>query len=132
MQEKNIMYEPTDYIKTCPGCDTEYEANRLNQTFCTPKCKNRYHNNIQRAERMRRAEIQKITKDANRILWKNREVLKERVGRKVKLEEVEKIGFKRNYITQFRSDGEDGNQLFCYDYGYEFIDNQTIKIIENE
>lgn len=124
------MYEPNDYIKTCPGCETEYEANRLNQTFCTPKCKNRYHNNIQRVERIRKIEIQKITKDTNLILWQNRALLKERFGEKVQLQDLESLGFKRNHITTFGNNEDGDNQLFCYDYGYEFIDAETIKIIK--
>lgn len=126
------MYEPNDYTKTCPGCDTEYEANRLNQTFCTPKCKNRYHNNIQRAERMRRAEIQKTTKDTNRILWKNRELLRELAGQEIDMKDMEQHGFTFNFVTQFRLDNNNMNILFCYDYKYIFTDYETIIILEND
>lgn len=120
------------YTKECPGCGETYEANRLNQTFCTVRCKNRYHNNQQRASRMEAKLRSSITERDNKILWVNREVLRS-------FEEMETIdraslteaGFKFGYITRFQqSDPDVMPMFFIYDYGYKFIDSKTIKIFK--
>ena len=35
------------YTKECPFCGDEYEAGRIDQVFCSTKCRNGYNNAIQ-------------------------------------------------------------------------------------
>lgn len=121
------MYH-SEYIKTCPECQQEYEARRLNQKFCSMKCKARYNNRKARKVVSAHAEVVGAT---NEILWRNRELLRFNVDKEISFSEMERVGFKRSYITRFNVKKKGKNQFFCYDYGYQFINEDTIKIFKS-
>ena len=117
-----------DYQRECPGCGSEFTANRLNQKFCDSRCKARYHNHISRETILRKKAIEVVTQDVNMVLWRNRELLKANIGKQVSFQEMKKRGFKSNYITRFEEVGKNANRFYCYDTAYEFVDPETIKI----
>ena len=117
-----------DYQKECPGCGETYQAKRLNQSFCTSTCKNRYHNGRSRQKKIVTQERQRITRQHDKILWTNRKLLKANVGETVALIDLENLGFKTNFITHFKNVGEQTTRFFCYDIAYEFLDTKTLKI----
>lgn len=117
-----------DYQRECLGCGTEFTANRLNQKFCTSRCKARYHNHNNRETILRKKAVEAVTGNVNMVLWQNRELLKANNGNLVDFNEMKKIGFKSNYITRFEEAGQNRNRFYCYDMAYEFIDTETIKI----
>jgi hypothetical protein len=117
-----------NYQKECPGCGETYEARRLNQSFCTPKCKNRYHNNNSRKARLENQSRKSITANHDAVLWSNRQLLKANTGKKVNLEELKNLGFQTNFITYFKAIDNEKNRFFCYDMSYEFVDSKTLKI----
>jgi len=117
-----------EYQKECPGCGETYEAKRLNQSFCTPKCKNRYHNNNSRKARLKNQSRKSITANHDAVLWNNRQLLKTNAGKKVSLEGFKNLGFQTNFITYFKQISSVKNRFFCYDTSYEFLDEETIQI----
>lgn len=116
--------------KDCPECEEPFEG-RLNQIYCSISCKSRFHNRKARKKRKVNPIIEKITKEKNAILWRNRLILKKYVEQEVLISDLEKFRFKRNYVTDFLA-MKNGNNVFnVYDYGYYFIDSKTIKIFKN-
>ena len=108
----------SEYLKTCPSCGEEYEANRTNQVYCTKVCKSRYHNGFARLER-NKSEIRKaVTGKLDSILWKNREILKKYKGTEQLISDLEEEGFSQNYITYFDLDEKERNRLSVYDQRY--------------
>lgn len=123
----NKMNNSTE-IKTCPGCQEEFDARRLNQKFCTVKCKSRFHNRHSNKlyESKERARLTKIWNDA---IWNNRQILVKYLNQEMRMDELIAQGFKKNYICFFNHSKELGNILFCYDLCYYFTD-KTQKIIK--
>ena len=115
-----------DYIKVCPVCEEEYEANRLNQTYCSTQCKARFNNNKARKNKL---SYSSVTEKKNKVLWKNREILSDHQDSTVEVKFLEKVGFKLNYVTNFFLDKKlNQNVLVVYDYAYYFITEKKIKI----
>jgi hypothetical protein len=104
--------------RTCKYCGKliDLSKGRRDRQFCDEKCKNGYHNKIA-------FEEEKEAKRINKILKKNREVLKKMAGRKdnheITKERMLKAGFDFNYYTHHKSTFHYNHQYtFCYDYGY--------------
>lgn len=117
-----------EYIKVCPECEQEYQAHRLNQHYCSVRCKTRFNNRKARQKEEQFKSIQVVTNEVNTILWKNRLALQAFAGQEISLEEVQEHGFQLNYITFFDQNKKGENRFYCYDYSYKFIDPTTIKI----
>ncbi len=117
-----------EYAKKCPECRTDYEAKRLNQVYCSQKCKTRFNN---RKVRMAHHEKEKVIANTHDILWKNREILHRFVTQKCPINQLNELGFDKNFITRFSKIEVDGKKKNCshiYDHYFYFIDNNTIQI----
>lgn len=116
----------SEYLKICPVCEIEYEARRLNQTYCSIQCKARFNNYKSKNKKLTYAAV---TEKKNKILWKNREVLSRYDGQEVSVETLLDLGFKLRYVTNFYLDQKiKKNVMVVYDYAYIFINENTIKI----
>jgi hypothetical protein len=122
-----------DYQKCCPECELDYHANRLNQVFCSIKCKAQYNNRKAREQGEQTLQAQQkidhVTGYTNAILWRNRNVLKAFVGQKISLDIVTKQGFQTNYITSFGQGKTQQNIFYCYDVAFVFINQTTIEVL---
>lgn len=121
-----------EYHKECPQCETAFEAKRLNQVYCSIKCKTRFNNSKARALE---TEQTIVSKKDNNYIWYNREILKNYRDETVLLDTILEDGFQLNYISRFegvKQKGKQVNLLYCYDFGYQFIDPKTIKVFKNE
>lgn len=119
-----------NYLKTCPFCEQEYEASRLNQTYCSALCKTRYNN-----YKAKKAKInyEYTTRKHNKILWLNRNILMKYVGQEIDVELLKREGFQLNFITSFFMEKKTKNNiLFVYDFKYFFLNERTIKISKHE
>ncbi len=115
-----------DYFKVCPVCERQYEANRLNQTYCTTLCKARYNNHKAKNNKL---NYNAITEKKNKILWKNRGILEMFEGQELNIDILKKMGFKLNYVTNFSLNKKlEKNVLVVYDFAYIFLDEKIIKI----
>lgn len=118
-----------EYYKICPECHENFDARRLNQKFCDLTCKTRYNNRKLHSRYHSRKNEDQICKETNSILFKNRQILKQFEGKTVKLEDLKKLGFVLQYITQFEyTDDHPKTFFYCYDMKFEFIDKFNLKI----
>lgn len=126
---KNMNPNIALYEKTCLNCGQPFTANRLDQKYCSGDCRIQFNNHATRAKRHGH---EAVTAPINFILWKNREALARFEDReRVKLDDLLRAGFQPGFITHFALDDKSGeNQLFCYDRGYTFVDESTIKLLK--
>lgn len=104
--------------RLCKHCHKEINLSigRRDRQFCNEECKNRYHNKIAYEE-------EKEAKRINKVLKKNRNILKKMSLRKehdeIPKERLLKEGFDFTYHTHHRVTVHQKYQYsFCYDYGY--------------
>jgi hypothetical protein len=108
----------------CVECNA-LVVGRSDKKFCSPYCKSNFHNKKKKQEV---PEIQSI----NQILKRNRAVLKASYVSPVMEHEKSsllKMGFKFNFFTQQIQDDNNFVYRFCYDYGYQLMENQHVKVI---
>lgn len=126
------LFEPTiNFMETnhkqCLHC-TKKIAGRTDKKFCSNHCRSSYHNHFygDRTNYMRRV---------NGLLLRNRKILADlfaihRAGTTVPLSELYVKGFSPSHFTHQHK--KDKNQLFtyCYEFGYQIIEKNCIKIIQ--
>lgn len=112
--------------KTCKHCDKEFKPSRFDKKYCSEKCKNTYNNR-------NKSKAYHITKPINDILWSNRNILRSFYREQlVHINQLKRAGFDYNYTThQYKSD-ENIKVTFCYDFGIQKINSNTLKIIYHE
>jgi endogenous inhibitor of DNA gyrase (YacG/DUF329 family) len=127
LQNKIQQMAKRNIIKKCPECGNDFEAARLNQIFCDTTCKMYYNNRNAMAKYHERNEEDLVTREVNKVLYKNRKILKKYAGQEVGLKIIEAEGFRNQYITSFRQ--EEKKMVFmCYDIAYVFLSETTIQI----
>lgn len=104
--------------RNCKHCGKEIDPvkGRRDRQFCDEQCKNSYHNTLAYEE-------EKEAKRINKILKKNRDILKKMSARKdreaISKEMLLKAGFNFKYYTHHKTSVHQKNEYtFCYDYGY--------------
>jgi len=107
-----------DICKNC-GRSIDLSVGRRDRQFCNETCKNRYHNK-------QAFEDDKEAKRINKILKKNRDILKKLAERKdsgeIPKDKLLKAGFDFNYYTHHKQTAHYNYQYtICYDYGYRPI-----------
>ncbi|NLZ19809.1 MAG: DUF2116 family Zn-ribbon domain-containing protein [Bacteroidales bacterium] len=109
MAYKTRIEEETTCLE-CGGAVT----GRKDKHFCSPSCKNRYHNRLQRQRRDIRLET--IT-----ALSRNYEILEALLKEKVSsmpLPDLVRIGFKPDYVTGHRKGLYRHEEFSCFDIRY--------------
>lgn len=104
--------------RLCKNCrqPINLAKGRRDRQFCDEQCKNGYHNKLA-------FEDEQESKRINKILKKNRDILKKMTTRKdhetISKELLLKSGFDFNYHTHHTNTIHMNYQYtFCYDYGY--------------
>ena len=103
-------------IKKCKECGLEFYG-RLNQYFCSAKCRFDFNNSIARNNR---EDINIILK----ILLRNREILKslfEAGTIEILRTDLTAKRFNFIYLTHQLKTEDNKNYIFCFDYGYSVI-----------
>lgn len=96
----------------CQECEYEFEVTRLDQKFCTRKCRNRFNNRIVRQDK-------EFTKRVDNILHQNRKILAKYVGKRVPINDLKLQGFNFKYFTDINK--HDEIDFFnCYNYYYSY------------
>ncbi len=107
----------------CKQCSKEFKPNRWDAKYCSSKCKNSYNNR-------NKSRAYHITKPINDILWKNRNILRSFYRKQeVHVNELKRAGFNYNYTTHEYIDEQKTRVTFCYDFGFQQINSNTLKII---
>ena len=115
----NYMY----LVKKCNECG-EAMNGRSDKRFCSDLCRNVYHN------RERISQTEKI-REVNIILSRNRRILKhclEGRSSKVPVSYLYKCGFDFNYFTHQVKDLQGELVVFCYELGYQQMENDKIAV----
>jgi len=112
------MERITRPCKDC-GKPIDLSVGRRDRQFCNETCKNRYHNK-------QAFEEAKEARRINKILKKNRDILKKMAARKdsgeIPREKLLRAGFDFNYYTHHKVTVHYNHQYtICYDYGYRAI-----------
>ncbi len=111
----------------CLNCEVEF-VGRSDKKFCGDQCRNTYNNKIKR-------EHEKLMMDINKILRKNRKILKtlNPMGKTtVRREYLDKMGFNFRYHTHTFTTKNKNEYKFCYEYGYFLIDEDKVLIINRQ
>jgi len=98
---------------------------RSDKKFCSDQCRNAFNNTIKRS-------TEKIITDINKILRKNRTILKQfnPEGRTtVRTKYLEKMEFDFRYYTHTYTTKKKFEYRFCYEYGYFIIDDIKTLIV---
>lgn len=113
----------------CLECGIE-KTGRLGKKYCSEKCKSIFNNRIAKAKRDKLKEKTTLTDQVHHILWRNRLILQHFENEdQVILKELERYGFRTNFITQFTLQDDRQSHFHVYDYSYYFIDENTLKIL---
>ena len=110
--------------KTCLNCE-EIIIGRTDKKFCSDQCRNMYNNKIKR-------QSEKLISDVNRILRKNRKILKQfnpEGKTTIRTEYLTKLGFDFRYFTHKYKTKHDNEYCFCYEYGYLQVDHDKTLIV---
>ena len=116
--------------RLCKFCEQIIDPNkgRADRKYCDERCKNAFHNarSMEENEELQRIEL---------ILKKNRRVLKKLFGKKdrdnMKRERLLKEGFDFDYHTHHVTSKIKKNEfIFCFDFGYCAVANESYKIVK--
>lgn len=113
--------------RKCLNCETPVFG-RSDKKFCSDDCRNEYnyaHNK----------DITNEVRRVNRILRKNRNILKElnpKGKAKYKKKRLLKEGLNLNYFTSMYQAQNGNTYFFCYDQGYIALDNDWYALVEKQ
>ena len=116
-----------EYTKVCPYCEEQFTANRINQKFCSSRCKYTFNNRLRKKREKEKAPV-------SIALNKNHSIVKELFQRykgekKISETRLVNMGFSFDYITQLGNIKGKGRGLGIYNFalyemeaGYYIID----------
>ena len=113
--------------RLCLDCNAVLNG-RADKKFCDDQCRTNYNNHI-------RTEDNSFLNEVNRVLKKNRDILKTNNpgGKtKVKRETLIRKGFDFNYHTHTYATQKGTTYIFCYVYGYLPLYNDEILLVRRE
>lgn len=111
----------------CLNCD-EVFVGRIDKKFCCDQCRNSYNNKVKRKH-------EKYILDINRILRKNRSILKQfnpEGKTTIRKEYLDKMGFDFSYHTHDYVSKNNNRYLFCYEYGYLSLEGGKVLIVNQQ
>ncbi len=110
-----------------PGCGKAFTGNE-NKKFCSPTCKNEYHNAKRKEEHKEIGMIVNILKSNRKIL---EAFLEKNVVKNVSGQKLLDSGFVFRYHTHTRPNkGDDKEYVFCFDLGYLPLKSGWYKIVK--
>ncbi len=116
--------EPLGEEKKCLECGDKLYG-RSDQKFCSDACRNAYNNRL-------RSEENKMMRDVNGILKRNRKILLElnpKGKTKVSREKMLKAGFNFDYFTNELITKAGARYRFCYEQGYLGLDEDYYMLV---
>lgn len=113
-------------IKKCKECGLEFHG-RLNQYFCSAKCRFDFNNSNARNNR---EDINSILK----ILLRNREILKSLFDSgttEIVKSDLQAKRYNFTYLTHQLKSEDSKNYIFCFEYGFAVL-NDILKITKHD
>lgn len=115
-------------LKECSYCNEEFSG-RLNQKFCSTRCKNNYHNERNRIENA-------IVLETNKLLMRNWNILKSLYhvyrSKPVAMEMLEANGFDINFHTHVMNSPRGDKYTMIYDFGYKPHYDNHVQIVQQD
>ena len=108
----------------CLDCQLPLKG-RADQKFCSQHCRNNYNNE-------HKNPLQDPVKAINKILRKNREILKKlNPDGKTKISKQQLLnrGFRFDYFTHLYQNKKGNTYHFCYEYGYLSLENEEYLLV---
>ena len=113
-KKRNMSYKTRlEQETTCLECGTAIYG-RKDKHFCSPRCKNRYHNREQRQRR-------DVRLDTITALSRNYEILEALLKEKItsiSLSDLTQLGFNPEYVTGHRKGLYRHEEFACFDIRY--------------
>lgn len=116
--------------RICLECKTEIYG-RIDKKFCSDQCRNTFNNRTQ-------AHQNKYIRKVNYTLRKNRRIMEafvegseKNVKRVTRSEMIDK-GFDFNFYTNIYSTKTKKYYYFCYEYGYNVLDDNYLAIVRRD
>lgn len=109
---------------TCQTCGKEMSG-RVGKKFCSDQCRAMFHNR-------RKEKEEKWIQNLNRILRKNRTVLKTlnpKGQSKVRQEVLVNLGFDFRFYTHQYKTAKGDTYYFCYEWGYLVLPQEKVLIV---
>lgn len=113
--------------RLCLDCNAIVNG-RADKKFCDDQCRTNYNNRL-------RTEDNSFLNEINRVLKKNRDILKSKNpdGKtKVKREILLRKGFDFNYHTHIYATQKGTTYIFCYEQGYLPLENDEVLLVKRE
>jgi len=101
---------------------------RSDKKFCNAQCRNTHNNQV-------RSESEKFIIETNRILRKNRSILKQLnpIGKStVRREYLELVGFDFDHFTRIYRTKKGNIYYMCYEFGYMHVEEEKVLIINQQ
>ena len=104
---------------------------RIDKKFCSDQCRNTFNNRTQAIQN-------KYIRKVNYILRKNRRIMEAFVGdseknvKRVKRSDMLDKGYDFNYYTNIYSTKNKKYYYFCYEYGYNILEDNFIAIVRRD
>ncbi|MDR2836406.1 MAG: hypothetical protein LBV69_09525 [Bacteroidales bacterium] len=114
--------------RICPVCNSEFDG-RVDKKFCCDQCRNTYNNQLNQEDLNFNREINKILKNNRKIL---KDLFAKNSNHKISKEKFLSLGYNFDYLTNFFKTKTGNIYYFCYDFGYIFLDENSISIVENK
>ena len=111
----------------CLDCGVSFSG-RSDKKFCSDQCRSAYNNRLN-------VDATNVMRNINNALRRNRRILNDLIDRKkeqVDREELAQRGFNFKYFTQSYSSKCGKTYHFWYDFGIEFHDQETYKVVRSE
>ena len=108
----------------CKYCKENF-VGRIDKKFCSRECRNAYNNKQTR-------ENEKFILDTNKILRKNRKILKQfspEGKTTIRIEYLNKMNFDFRFHTHTYLTKHNNLYKFCYEYGYLILDDEKVLIV---
>lgn len=113
--------------RLCLDCNAVLNG-RADKKFCDDQCRTNYNNRL-------RTENNSYINEVNRILKKNRDILRNQnpEGKtKIKKATLLRKGFDFNYHTHTYATQKGTTYIFCYEYGYLPLENEELLLVKRE
>ncbi len=110
--------------KMCQNCKKPVRG-RSDKKFCSDMCRNAFHNRLN-------SHDTNLVRHVTARLLKNRRILKDHLGKRkcrvISDDDLQSAGFHMSYMTHRIQTGEHKYRIFCYDYSFENVNPNKIKI----
>ena len=117
-----------EYSKECPYCEEQFMANRINQKFCSHRCKYTFNNRKRSAKDLQKAKHQKWLDQNHKVLATFYNSTNDRSKTYTKQVLIDK-GFSFQYLTRVAKTQKGNDVISIYNF-YLFVKEEGLYKID--